>query len=519
MQTSLEQTWNSRLGIFIGDDHRKMIELDGQRGTWGVASPCKPHCKLCSALVRGSPFTGVRKVTVDRYIAAMLFEDGTVRVFGIPEVVRDCNFTQDLLTSTKVLQLVANNEEISAVTLSGDVVATFSGQANMTQDFILANFSQGAVLMRDGSPIRRGVQCSLAQVPEITVKCDQYLAAKNFSVGRYHMAILTQCGRVFSKTLAGSATDGQADIPPEADIGVQHVSCGMKHTAYVLVDGRVIMRGKAEHGRTTLPRGLPPISQAIAMDQTTVLLAADGLSAHWFGKLTRTYQSQTVITNMELMASLTGNFVEADRVEVFFRDEDGWFAVNANCEKVLPRFEELKLLSTVLSIEVTPEKIILRSMSGDEKLRIPYQDPHLVVSLAFLEGALHPKGVSEIRMFKGETFAYDFYLDEAPEMTLQAILPEVLPIEPQQQMVTFPTLPAMPSAYWTLAPQTTLHTYSPEQMPSQPHQGLCQHSTPPTFVPTSVPTYWIWEPYVWDQNNWQHDGQGQAYWISNSPWS
>ena len=450
MQISSEQYWNSRLGIFIHNDHHKMIEVDGPRGTWGVRVPCTRRCRLCSAIKRASTLTGVRKVTVDRYIAAVLFEDGTVRVFGMPHVVGNRDFVKDPFTSTKVLQLVANHNEISAVALSGDVVMTFSGQRTMTQDFILSKFSHGAELFfRGRSPIRRGV-ISLENIPEITlkVKCEQQLRVKDVSVGRYHLAIVTECGGVFTEQLE-NAIDGQADIPAEATItGVQHVSCGMKHTAYVLADGKVIMRGKAEHGRTTVPRDLPSISQAVAMEQTTVLLASDGGSAHWFGKETRTYWSRTVITDMKAMASTPGSL---EHVQVFFRDADGWFAVNTHCEKVFPRFEKLKLWSTVLSIEVALETIIFRR-NGDEILRIPYQDQNLGVSLEFLERALHCKGVSEVRMFKAGTFVTHFCLDEAPEMALHAILPEVLPVDQHQQgrVATFSPYQA---GMGTLAPQ------------------------------------------------------------------
>ena len=69
----------------------------------------------------------------------------------------------------------------------------------------------------------------------------------DFGVGRYHLAILKNNGLV---EMCGDDDEGQCSLPSEVNIvGAKAVTCGMKHTACLLVKAMSLSSERMGTGR------------------------------------------------------------------------------------------------------------------------------------------------------------------------------------------------------------------------------------------------------------------------------
>ena len=178
----------------------------------------------------------------------------------------------------------------------------------------------------------------------------------DFGVGRYHLAILKNNSRV---EMYGEDDEGQCRLPLEVNrVGAKAVTCGMKHTACLLVNGHVTIFGKNAHGQTLVPDGIENCMRILAFMRNTVVVSEGGYLVTVVGerKCQRRYESE--ILEVAVMDGVP-----------WLCDDKGWFCHAETGEKMLAPFYSLPG-PMVLNLGWDEGDVIIgRAMSGDVILR------------------------------------------------------------------------------------------------------------------------------------------------------
>ena len=264
--------------------------------------------------------TEVQKVVVGKFAAAILSTRHRLTVLG------DHRWTipPEKLSTCVPARLCPAGQELCAVSsLSGATLCSVLGgdgaaiPVALLRERLQSSLNGAGLKLQEIFKGSRPAAGSLEpeELPSVTLKVMRPGEFKDVGVGRYHMAAVPLNDDVLVS--GGRNHEGQCQ-PPDLvqEVGASAVSCGMKHTAVLLLDGRVVIFGKGERGQTTVPAGFSTFLQVLAFDRVTLGLSADGRSLVRMGEV----HGPGVLWFWPPVREV----ILADQEE-WMRDDEGWF--------------------------------------------------------------------------------------------------------------------------------------------------------------------------------------------------